>query len=131
MNPSEAEQWATEWIRNWCARDIERIVSHFTENAQFVSPVAARHTGSPVVVGREALRAYWQVVHSFRSFRFTLERVLWDDAAQEMAIVYTREIDGAHDRASEFLSFDGTGKVIRGEAMYGAEGFHPIGRLSL
>ena len=114
---------AREWIRNWCARDIERIVSHFSESAQFVSPVAAKRTGSPLVVGREALCAYWQVVHSFRSFRSTLERVLWDEAAKELAIVYTREIDGGHDRACEFLSFDGSGKVIRGEAMYGAESF--------
>ena len=52
----------------------------------------------------------------------TLERVLWDDAKQEMAVVYARHIDGRHDRAREFFRFDEHGCVVAGEAMYGAEG---------
>ena len=63
-----------------------------------------------------------QVVYSFASFRFTLERTIWDDISQELAIIYTREIDGRRDRACEILRFDSSGKVTAGEAMYGAEG---------
>jgi ketosteroid isomerase-like protein len=122
MNRDQAEQFAREWIRDWCARDVDRVVSHFAENARFVSPVAAKRTGSPVVAGREALARYWQVVHSFGSFRFTLDRILWDDAGQEMAIIYTRDIDGRRDRACEILRFNSSGQILGGEAMYGAEG---------
>ncbi len=122
MNRTEAEAYAEHWIRNWCARDIERILSHFAEDARFVSPVAAKRTGNALVVGQDALRAYWQVVHSFGSFRFTLDRVLWDETLQEIAIVYTRNIDGRRDRACELLRFNASGKVATGEAMYGAEG---------
>lgn len=122
MDRTEAEVYAQDWIRDWCARDVERIVSHFAEDARFVSPVAAKRTGSALVVGRNALIEYWQVVQSFGSFRFTLERVIWDEALQEMAIVYTRDIDGRRDRACELLRFNASGKVFAGEAMYGAEG---------
>ena len=123
MDRETAEHFARDWIRGWCARDVDLIASHFTEDARFVSPVAARLTGSPLVVGRDALTKYWQVVHSFGSFRFMLERTVWDDAAQELVIIYTREIDGRHDRACEILRFDSAGNVISGEAMYGAEAF--------
>ena len=74
-------------------------------------------------MGREALANYWQVVHSFGTFTFALERVIWDDARQEAAIVYTRDIDGRRDRACELLRFNGSGEVVSGEAMYGAEDF--------
>jgi hypothetical protein len=39
-----------------------------------------------------------------------------------MVIVYTRDIDGRHERACEFFRFDDHGRVIAGEAMYGVEG---------
>ena len=123
MDRTEAEAYAHEWIRQWCARDVEQVVSHFAPDARFVSPVAARRTGHALVVGREALTNYWQVVHSFGSFTFALERVIWDDALQEIAIVYTRDIDGRRDRACELLRFNASGEVVSGEAMYGAEDF--------
>jgi hypothetical protein len=122
MDREAAEHFAQDWIRRWCARDIARIVSHFAEGAHFVSPVAAKLTGSPLVIGWDALSEYWQIVHSFSSFRFILERTIWDAATQELVIIYTREIDGRRDRACEILRFNSSGKVAAGEAMYGAEG---------
>jgi hypothetical protein len=48
-----------------------------------------------------------------------LRRVVWDPETSELSIVYDREIDGKHERASEILQFDGPGRVIRGEVFYG------------
>ena len=121
MNRHDAERHAEEWIRDWCVRDVERIVSHYAEDARFASPIAARRTGNAVVIGRAALLAYWSGARQYDSFRFTLERVLWDDAKQEMVVVYTRDVDGRRDRACEMFRFDEQGYVSAGEAMYGAE----------
>jgi len=122
MDREAAAKFAANWVRDWCARDVDAVVSHFAPDARFISPVAAKRTGNALVIGREALTAYWQVVHSFNSFHFTLDHALWDDAAQQLAIVYSRDIDGRHDRACEILRFDSSGQVVSGEAMYGAEG---------
>ncbi len=121
MDRKQSEQFAEEWIHNWCTRDVEAIVSHFAEDARFVSPVAAKRTGNALVVGRDALRSYWAVVHTFRTFAFALERTVWDEERRELVIVYTREVDGRRDRACELLRFDESGMVLEGEAMYGAE----------
>jgi len=121
MNRGEAEAYAVKWIENWCARDIENIVEHYAEDARFVSPVATRRTGNSIVHGRKALLEYWSGARSYDLFRFTLERVVWDDAKQELVIVYSRNIDGRQDRACELLRFNQDGQVIEGEGMYGAE----------
>ncbi|MBS1829996.1 MAG: nuclear transport factor 2 family protein [Acidobacteria bacterium] len=120
MTREHAERFAADWIRHWSHREVQQIVSHFAPDARFTSPVAAKRTGHPLVTGREALRDYWSVVHTFTTFQFFLERTIWDDAKQELVIVYTREIDGKRDRACEILRFDSTGLVYEGEAMYGA-----------
>ena len=120
MTRAQAEAHAEQWIRDWCARDIEQIVSHYAPDARFVSPLAAQRTGHPLVVGREALLKYWLGARQYASFRFTLERVLWDDAKQEMVVVYTRDVDGRRGRACELFRFGADGHVIAGEAMYGA-----------
>src|SRR5262249_31769743 len=77
MTRTDAERHAEAWIRDWNARDIERVVSHYAEGARFVSPLATKRTGDPVVVGRDALRAYWSGARRHGSFRFTLEHIHW------------------------------------------------------
>ena len=121
MTRDDAERFAKEWIHNWTARDIERIVSHFAQDARFVSPLAAKRTGHREVIGRDALRAYWSTAHAYATFRFSLDRILWDQDRQELVILYEREVEGRRDRACELLRFNGSGEVIAGEAMYGAE----------
>lgn len=121
MNREDADHFASEWIRSWTARDIERIVSHFTETARFVSPQAARRTGYREVIGRDALRAYWSAAKSYSTFQFTLDRIIWDQDRQELAIVYHRDVEGRRERACELMRFNISGEVVAGEAMYGAE----------
>ena len=62
MNPEEAHRFALEWLDSWNAHDLERILSHFSDDVTFASPVAARIVpGSDGVVrGKAALRDYWR-----------------------------------------------------------------------
>ncbi len=53
------EQFANRWIADWNSHDLDRIVSHYAEDAEFRSPRAAERLGEGVVRGHEALRAYW------------------------------------------------------------------------
>ena len=118
----DAEGFAREWVAAWNARDIEAVVGHFTEDAQFFSPRAEEVTGSPVVSGRAALREYWQTAtgHLDR-LQFTLDHVVWD-GGERLAIVYNSEVGERRRRAVELLVIDAaSGRARYGEAMYGAE----------
>lgn len=114
------EAFAEEWITNWNARDVQAIVGHMSEDAVFVSPVAAEVTGSHRVVGRPALIAYWQAaLERTSSLRFLLDRAVCDVSGQTLVVLYTSERNGATRRAAELMQFE-AGRQVYGEALYGA-----------
>jgi ketosteroid isomerase-like protein len=117
MNRQEFARW---WAQAWSNRDVDAVVACFADNVRFVSPRAAEVTGNPVVVGRQALRDYWQrAVESVESIVFNLEQVLEDVGGEKIVIVYTSDIDGQRKRACEFMQFDDEGKIVAAEAMHG------------
>lgn len=118
--PIDPELFANTWIEEWNRRDIDALVAHYAADIRFVSPVAAKRTGSSVVIGREALTAYWSGTRKYRNFVFTFESLVWDSARLVLAIVYHREVDERRDRAVEIFQFGPEGIVRAGEAMYGA-----------
>ena len=121
MRREEAEAFARRWVEHWNAQDVEAVLSHFADGARFTSPKAAATVGAATLSGKDAVRAYWRAaVARIETLRFTLDRVLWDEGRSELAIIYDAAIDGQRNRACELLRFDGAGRVVEGEAMYGA-----------
>jgi hypothetical protein len=121
MTNAEAQVFAERWIRAWSERDVEAVLALFAEGAEFTSPKAMVVAGKATVRAPKELAEYWHAaLRAARSFRFTLDRVVNDEAARRVTIVYVSEIDGKKVRAAEFFEFDETGRVVRGEAMYGA-----------
>ena len=51
--------FAEQWISDWNSHDIERVLSHYKDDAELRSPNALKMTGQGLIRGREALRAYW------------------------------------------------------------------------
>ena len=116
-NRKEFARW---WAHTWSNRDVNAVVACFSEDVRFVSPRAAEVTGNPVVLGRQALRDYWQrALAGVESIVFEVERVLEDVAGEDIVIVYTSNIDGRRKRACEFMHFDDEGKIVAAEAMHG------------
>jgi ketosteroid isomerase-like protein len=112
-----AEGWAAAWNR----KDIEAVLSHFAEDARFSSPKAEVIAGTPELVGKAALRAYWaQAVTRIGVIRFAIERVVVDRDARTLLIVYQGQLDSRRVLAGELLTFSPAGEVIRGDALYGA-----------
>jgi steroid delta-isomerase len=121
MTRDQALDLARHWIDAWNARDVETVLGHFDDSVRFTSPKAATITGNALVVGKDALRAYWTAALSrITSIRFTLDRALWDDDRATLTIVYQAELNGQKNRACEFLRFGEGGAAVEGEAMYGA-----------
>lgn len=123
MTREQAIAFATRWADAWNAREVESVLAHFHPDVAFTSPTAAAVVGERTVRGRDALRTYWQTaLQRIGSLRFTVDRVVWDADARELAIVYTAEIDGAVRRVSENLTFDEGGRVIAAEVFHGVTG---------
>jgi steroid delta-isomerase len=117
---TDAEKFAEEWAQAWNRHDVEAVLAHFRDEVIFASPTALAVTGSPVVHGKDALRAYWTAALARTgSIRFSVLRVLWDAASRELAIIYLAEIDGRSGTVSENLIFDVDGLVATAEVFHG------------
>jgi hypothetical protein len=72
------------------------------------------------VRGKAALRAYWtRALAAIRSLTFSLDRIVFDPATRELAILYDRAADGRVDRAAEVLRFGSSGRVASAEVLRG------------
>lgn len=120
MTRPEAEAFAEKWAEAWNALDLERVLRHFSETVVFSSPKALEAVGSPTVLGRHALRAYWSTaLAKIHRLHFRIDHIVWDRDTQVLAIIYDREVNGHRDRAVELLEFQSDGLICRGEVFYG------------
>ena len=58
---NDALKFAEEWIEAWNAHDVERVLSHYTDDFEMSSPFIAAFAGEPsgTLKGKAAVRAYW------------------------------------------------------------------------
>ena len=120
MTREEAKTFAFDWVAAWNARDIERVLGFFNEEIAFTSPTALAVVGTATVRGKTALRTYWNAAMArIGTLKFVIDRVAWDAASRELAIVYVSDIDGRAKRVSENLTFDAHGLVVNAEVFHG------------
>lgn len=116
-----AAEFASQWISNWNARRVENVLSHFREDCDFESPIAATITNTARLHGKEALRKYWkEALSRIKSLHFVLEAYLWDQQERTLTIIYRSHIDGRITSCLELMQFDPDGKQTYGRAYYGA-----------
>lgn len=105
---------ADRWVEAWNARDLDEIVSCYSERVEFVLPALVGDSEERKISGREALREH---------FRHGLELAPNLSVAEEsllvgpsgFAILYRRE-DG--HRAIEAVELDGDGLAARVRVYY-------------
>ena len=115
-SPSEARQFARDWIADWNSHDIERILPHYADPVVLTSPAAARllHDPSGTVRGIAGLRGYFERgLRAFPDLRFELIEVL---CGVSSVVVLFRNQRGT--LTAEFMEFDDEGKVVRVVANY-------------
>ena len=122
MTEAAAQDFARAWVEAWNRRDIEAVLAHYAEDAVFVSPKAERFVGSSRIEGKTALRAYWETaIEQVSALRFTLDTAFWSPRRETLTVLYQAEVGvAAPARAVEIMQFR-AGKIVRGEALYGAE----------
>jgi predicted ester cyclase len=109
---------AEHWVAAWNAHDLELILTHYEEDVELTSPVAAQLLGTPdgKVAGKANLRAYFQRgLAAYPELHFHLEDVLW--GVNSVVLCYLNQ---KGTRTAEFMELSATGKVARVVANYSA-----------
>jgi len=117
MDTEAALEFARKWVDAWNAHDVDRVLEHFTEDAEFYSPfivtIAKEPTGR--LVGKPAISAYWSAALArIPDLQFELVDVL---VGVDSVTIYYR---GHRGLVAETLFFDGTGLVKMATACYSA-----------
>jgi hypothetical protein len=111
-----AEAFATEWIEAWNSHDLDRILSHYSEDFALSSPFIITVAGEPsgALEGHAAVRAYWSKALARQpALHFRLVTVF--SGVASIVIHYQRH-DGSF--AAEHFELDPGGKVIKSSAHY-------------
>ena len=104
MNHTDARRFADDWLAAWNAHDLDALLSHFTDDVVFTSPVAARLLGGDGVLrGKDALRHYWtEGLRRIPDLRFEVVGVY---VGVDTVVIHYRNQLGR--LVNEVLTFDG------------------------
>ena len=103
MTTPEPGEFAERWIAAWNARDIEAVLTDYSDDVVFTSPTAARFIpeSGGTIHGKDALRDYWQVaLHANPDLQFELVAVYV--GVDTVLLHYRNQLGGL---VSEVLTF--------------------------
>lgn len=120
LTHADLQRFAQDWIANWNRHDVIAVLSHFAEDAVFISPRAHAVTGNARIEGKAALQRYWdKALAAVPDLHFELETTTCDEPAQSLVVHYTAHLGGKRIKACEMMRFE-NGQQVYGEAYYGA-----------
>ena len=111
-----AQQFAQEWIEAWNAHDVDRVLSHYTDDFEMTSPFIAAFAGEPsgTLKGKRDVGAYWRTALArVPDLRFELLEVF--TCVNSITIHYKAVLG---KRATEVLFLDQHGKAYKALAHY-------------
>ena len=111
-----AEEFARDWIESWNSHDLDRILSHYSDQFEMSSPVIVQIAGEPsgTLKGKDAVGRYWaKALGLLPDLRFELISLLV--GVDSLTLYYK----GARGRlAAEVFHFGPDHKVVRAYAHY-------------
>src|SRR5262245_23789958 len=116
LDEPTARAIAKATIDAWNSHDLERILEHYSDEIELVSPVAAERLGDPsgTVRGKAALRDYFKrALDAYPNLRFDLEDVMW---GLKSVVLYYANQRGT--MTGEFMEIDEAGKISKVVANY-------------
>ena len=115
ITKAQADRFGKDWIEAWNSHDLDRVLSHYSEDFVMSSPHIAVIAGEPggVLKGKRAVGDYWRLALSrFPDLHFELLATF--AGADSVAIQY----NGVRGPVIEVLFFDAGGLVERAAAHY-------------
>lgn len=117
QDAQRGRQFAERWIEAWNQHDLDAVLTHFSDDFEFSSPLISQFAGeaSGRLVGKDAVRAYWQLgLSRLPDLHFELVDVLIGVGG--LTILYR----GHRGLTAEVLTIGDDGLAVRGQAFYGA-----------
>jgi predicted ester cyclase len=110
-----ARQFGQDWVDAWNSHDLERILAHYDDQVELMSPVALKLlNGDGVVRGKPALREYFlRGIQAYPELHFELIDVLW--GLETVVVYYCNNVRG---KSAEVMQVTPAGKVRRVWANY-------------
>lgn len=108
--------FAQQWIQDWNDHNLENILSHYSEEIQFTSPIiqqlAINTSGN--LNGKHALKKYFSIgLEKYPQLTFHLIHEL---IGLNSVVLFYKSINDSY--SAEFMEFDEKGKVKRVCAHY-------------
>jgi hypothetical protein len=113
----EARNLADLWVAAWNAHDLDLIMTHYEDDVELTSPVAAQLLGTSdgKVVGKASLKAYFRRgLETDPELHFRLTDVLC--GVNSVVLYY---INQKGTSTAEFMELSAMGKVAKVVANYG------------
>jgi uncharacterized protein (TIGR02246 family) len=117
MDKERAQRLAEEWYAAWNDHDLERILSHYSDDVVFVSPFAVEIAGRADgrLEGKEALRAYFgAALERFPDLKFEPIALM---VGIDSLVLHYRSVQNL--LAAELMVVGGAGFVTEATAHYG------------
>lgn len=116
MTEAEATHFARQWVAAWNSHDLEEIMSHYSDDAELISPLAEQLLGRGVsaVQGKTNLRGYFRRgLEAFPDLKFTL---LSAYTGVQSVVVSYQSVRGME--TAEVMRLNEEGRVCRVIAHY-------------
>jgi len=110
-----ATDFAADWIESWNRHDLDRILSHYTDDFEMISPAITAITGELTgkLKGREVVSSYWEkALQFYPDLHFELITTL---IGVDSVTIYYKGVRGL---SAEVFHFDENGKVAKALAHY-------------
>jgi ketosteroid isomerase-like protein len=117
LGSADPLKFARSWIDARSRHDLDAVLSHFSDDFEFSSPIVREGGGEPSgqLVGKQALRRYWAgALDRLPDTYFDLDSVL--AGVNCLTIVY----GGQRGRRAEVFQLGSDGRAVRGFEQYPA-----------
>jgi len=116
LNIELAKKFSEEWVSAWNSHDIDRIISHYSENLEFKSPLIVERYSEPsgTIFTRKKLREYFLIgLTNNPPLKFTLKQMLL--GVNGITLYYENARGG---NTAEYFEFNHENKVVRSVSCY-------------
>lgn len=112
-----AEKFAKEWIEDWNSHDLDKILSHYSDNFSIETPMALKlfPESNGLITGKSNVRKYWTIgIERIPNLKFELLDLLI--GVNGLTIYYINT--ATNKKSVEVMNFNSTKKVDKAIVNY-------------